>query len=184
VPSGRCSPRNHDKGPQGIGKLHLIVNLVCQLLYHSNGKYFVTFIPNCAIWNSALLLLKFICKLFGSTPEALGIHITGVNKLNEILLKETVAAIDVKLATLGQQWVFISDQIDHLSGCYQNINDISTLPFPFNYMHQIMKLGWIPCMCNLVHQPKSTIRSKSSLLFRMGNHDFLGIRSLLEVFGI
>jgi len=38
------------KGPHGIGKSHSIVNLIRKLLYGSEGKYFVTFIPDCSRW--------------------------------------------------------------------------------------------------------------------------------------
>ncbi len=61
------------KGPQGIGKSHSIVNLVCQLLYHSNCKYVVTFIPNFALWTNVYDLFKSICASFGSTLDELGI---------------------------------------------------------------------------------------------------------------
>jgi len=131
------------KGPQGIGKSHSIVNLVRQLLYHSNCKYFVTYISNCAFWTGEEVLLEFICESFGSTPDDLGINITGVDQLNEILLKEFVEAIDKKLLEQGRQWIFIFNQINNLFARYPDKKDITTLPFPFNYMHRIMKPGRI-----------------------------------------
>jgi len=162
------------QGPQGIGKSHSIVDLVRQLLYHSNGKYFVTFMPNCAVWTGALLLLEFTCASFGSTMDKLGINITSVDELNEILLKEFVAAINTKLAEQGRQWVFIFDQVGHLSARYQNINDISTLPFPFSYMRQIMKPGRITCIL-------SASANNQQLLHCDNNHpDFLEYRHCLS----
>ncbi len=132
------------KGSQGIGKSHSIVNLVRQLLYHSNGNYFVTFIPDCAVWTGAYDLFKVICASFGSTSDELGINLFGIDMLaREIILKKLIEAINVKLGMQGRQWVFIFDQIDRLSDRYQNVRDISALPFPFNYMRQIMKRGRI-----------------------------------------
>jgi hypothetical protein len=58
------------KGPQGIGKSHSLVSLVRKLLYGSNNKYLVTFIPDCAQWQSAYQLLEAICESFGTTPAS------------------------------------------------------------------------------------------------------------------
>jgi len=131
------------KGPQGIGKSHSIVNLVYQLLYHSNCKYFVTFIPDCALWTFAYDLFESICASFGSTPDELGITWTEEMLSKKYFLEEFVEAIDAKLAEQGRQWVFVFDQIDSLSDRYHKIRDISALPFPFNSMRQIMKSGRI-----------------------------------------
>jgi len=87
---------------------------------------------------------------------------------------EFVKAIDAKLATQGRQWVFIFDQIDHLSAHYHNIRDISTLPFPFNYMHEIMKPGWITCIL-------SALANNQLLLHHDNNHsDFHKYRHCLS----
>jgi len=132
------------KGPHGIGKSHSIVNLVRQSLYHSNCKYFVTFIPDCAIWKDVTDLFKFICKPLDSNLGKLGINWTGMDMLNrKDLLDNFVEAIDAKLATQGRQWVFIFDQINKLFIRFPGITDISTLPFPFYYMYLITKRGWI-----------------------------------------
>jgi len=154
------------KGSQGIGKSHSIVNLVRQLLYHSNGKYFVTFIPDCAVWIGAHNLFKFICASFGSTPDELGITWTNAMLSKKYFLEEFVEAIDAKLAEQGRQWVFIIDQIDMLSARYQNVRDISALPFPFNYMRQIMKRGRITSILSA---------SANNALLHCGNNhsDFL-----------
>jgi len=119
------------KGLQRIGKSNSIVNLVCQLLYHSNCKYFVTFILNCEHFGGLLDLFKFICKSLGSNLDKLGINIrTGVDQSNEnkILLRKFVEAINAKLAMQGMQWVFIFDQINKLFIHFPGIMDITTLP--------------------------------------------------------
>jgi len=90
-------------------------------------------------------LIDFICKLLGSTLDELGINITSVDQSNEnkILLEKLVEAIDAKLAMQGRQWVFIFDQINMLFIHFPRITDISTFPFPLNYMYLITKCGWI-----------------------------------------
>jgi len=154
------------KGPQGIGKSHSIVNLVYQLLYHSNGKYFVTFIPDCALWTFAYDLFESICASFGSTSDELGITWTEDMVSKKEFLEEFVEVIDAKLAEQGRQWVFVFDQIDSLSDRYHKIRDISALPFPFNYMRQIMKSGRITSILSA--------SANNALLHRDHNHsDFL-----------
>jgi Cdc6-like AAA superfamily ATPase len=44
------------KGPHGIGKSHALVNLVLKL--QSTGNYLVTFVPNCAKFDSSDFLWK------------------------------------------------------------------------------------------------------------------------------
>jgi len=153
------------KGPQGIGKSHSIVNLVRQLLYHSDCKYFVTFIPNCAIWTGVLVLFEFICKSFGSNPDELGIEVTGNTVRDEDLLQKLVAAIDAKLATQGRQWVFVFDQINKLFARFPKIKDITNLPFPFNYMFAIMKPGRITTIISA--------STNNELLYRENHSGFL-----------
>ena len=57
------------KGPHGIGKSHLLVNLVRMLLYGSDGKYLVTFIPDCSYFEDERSLFDVICLSFGLSPE-------------------------------------------------------------------------------------------------------------------
>ncbi len=108
-------------------------------------------------------------------PQKLwGINLFGIDMLaREIILKEFVEAIDAKLATQGRQSVFIFDQIDHLSAHYSTIRDISALPFPFNYMRQIMKPGRITCILSAT--------ANNELLHCDNNHsDFVEYRHCLS----
>ena len=56
-------------GPHGVGKSHLLVNLVRKLLYGSGGKYLVTFIPDCMFFVKENTLLRAICYRLVQIPR-------------------------------------------------------------------------------------------------------------------
>jgi len=160
------------KGPPGIGKSHSLVNLVRHLLYHSGDDcpYFVTFIPDCAIWTSSFVLFEFICQSFGSTPDELGIKVKDNTVRDEDLLQKLVEAIDAKLATQKRRWVFIFDQIDTLFDRYNNLTskDVTDLPFPFNYMELVIKPGRITTIISA-----SSAAKINEISYRDGHSRFL-----------
>jgi Cdc6-like AAA superfamily ATPase len=95
------------KGPQGIGKSHSLVNMVCKL--QSSGDYLVTFLPDCNSWNNGKFLLEQICASFGSTLQDLGIA-----AVTEDILWVAIEQIDAQLSRLEKKWVFVFDQINKL----------------------------------------------------------------------
>ena len=132
------------KGPQGIGKSHTLVNLVRKLVYDSNNRYLVTFIPDCAKWTSVFSLLDDICASFGiSSDEKKCMGIDAGER--DHVLKGFIAAIDIILKSMGKQWVFVFDQINKLFLKPMNLQakDASGLAFPFNYIALVMKPGRI-----------------------------------------
>eukprot|EP00978_Attheya_sp_CCMP212_P039746 scaffold209758_cov40-Attheya_sp.AAC.1 len=62
------------KGPQGIGKSHSLVNLVRKLEQESDGKYLVTFVPDCEKWDTLHDLYASICSSFGATTADLSLR--------------------------------------------------------------------------------------------------------------
>ena len=125
------------KGPQGVGKSHSLVNTVLKL--QSTSSYLVTFIPDCAWWNTASNLVSMICASFDSDPESLGF-----NLWEEVLpeaLEKFIDVIDDELAALGKQWVFVFDQINKLfvKPMNRNAMDAAGLAFPFYYIKDVLK---------------------------------------------
>ena len=98
------------KGPFGIGKSHTLVNLVRKLLYDSDGKYLVTFIPDCTKFRDEYSLLDAICSSFGSAPNE--IKCGDVSQQEGFM--ELIAVIDSILQDMDKQWIFIYDQIDRI----------------------------------------------------------------------
>jgi Cdc6-like AAA superfamily ATPase len=135
------------KGPGGIGKSHSLVNLVRKLVYNSNNKYLVTFIPDCEQWQSSQDLLTQICASFGSTLEAIGIPPLTLTVADYPLtfVVAFIKAIDDALRALGKQWVFVFDQINTLFVKPMNLQakDASGLAFPYNFIKLVMEPGRI-----------------------------------------
>ena len=129
------------KGPGGIGKSHLLVNLVRKLNYGSNSKYLVTFIPDCFQWGSVIHLLRAICASCGIAVEPILQQIKGNSVLDGLLLDDLITSVDAILLKLGKKWVFVFDQINKLFVKAENIHakDATGLVFPFNYIHGVMK---------------------------------------------
>jgi Cdc6-like AAA superfamily ATPase len=103
------------KGPEGIGKSHTLVNLVRKLVYDSNNRYMVTFIPDCEKWTSVFSLLDVICASFGISSDEIKKQCMGIDaEERDNVLKGFIAAIDIILKSMGKQWVFVFDQINKL----------------------------------------------------------------------
>ena len=119
------------KGPQGIGKSHSLVNTVLKL--QSTNEYLVTFIPDCANWDTADYLLEQICASFGSTPDALRIPQRPAYQDYEPFLGFIIKEIDRQLQLLGKKWVFVFDQINNLfvKPMNKDAKDATGLAFPF-----------------------------------------------------
>jgi len=130
------------KGPHGIGKSHSIVNLIRKLLYGSEGKYFVTFIPDCRHWKGVHNLYDAICQSLGSTREELSIQTSGPDIDSKLeRLADFVEFIDKILAEQNRQWIFIFDKINDIFGRpdHRGISRITQLRFPFPFMQTVMK---------------------------------------------
>ena len=129
------------KGPGGIGKSHSLVNLVRKLIYGSNSKYLVTFIPDCFKWGSVIDLLDAICASCGIAVEPILQQVKGNGVLDSKLLRDLVTSIDAILLKLGKKWIFVFDQINKLFVKAENIHakDATGLVFPFNFIQRIMK---------------------------------------------
>ena len=129
------------KGPFGIGKSHTLVNLVLKLLYGSDGKYLVTFTPDCTYFDTDTDLLDAICSSFGSTPEELGIPYS----MDQTDLITFVDSVDSILKDMDKQWIFIYDQINKIFARveFQNEKDLGTIRFPFSLIRDAMTPGRI-----------------------------------------
>lgn len=133
------------KGPGGIGKSHALVNLVRKLIYGSNNKYLVTFIPDCEQWTDIGYLLGAICASCGVAAESFLQQVKGNNVLDIKLLNDMIASIDKILLSMGKKWVFVFDQINKLFVKPMNLHakDASGLDFPYNFIKLVMKPGRI-----------------------------------------
>jgi hypothetical protein len=132
------------KGPHGIGKSHSLVNLVLRL--QSTGNYLVTFVPDCALWHDARFLAEMICGSFGfATIEgvALNRYLQGLPDLTPYRLRRLVQVISNQLTSMGKQWVFVFDQINHPFARHPSAETFSVLPFPFNFMKRVNCRGRI-----------------------------------------
>ena len=129
------------KGPGGIGKSYSLVNLVRKLIYGSNSKYLVTFIPDCFQWGSVVDLMRAICASCGIAVEPIRQQLKGNSVLDSILLDDLITSVDAILLKLGKKWVFVFDQINKLFVKAENMHakDAAGLVFPFNYIQLVMK---------------------------------------------
>jgi hypothetical protein len=91
------------KGPGGIGKSHSLINFLRKLIYGSNNKYLVTFIPDCFRWGSVIQLLQAICASCGLPVDPVLQRVTGNNVLDEALLQSLVNSIDTILCSMGKK---------------------------------------------------------------------------------
>lgn len=135
------------KGPQGIGKSHTLVNLVHKLMYGSNNKYLVTFIPDCEKWQTIFDLLDAICASSGISCAEVKRQMEDIDLREKYydFLKKFLSSVDDILKSMGKQWVFVFDQINKLFVKPENIhaNDASGLAFPFVFIKAVMKPGRI-----------------------------------------
>jgi hypothetical protein len=130
------------KGPGGIGKSHSLVNLVRKLLYGSNNKYLVTFIPDCFKWHSFVHLLNAICASCAIAAEPILQEFKGKDQADRgKLLDDLVASIDAILFKMGKKWIFVFDQINKLFVKPENrgATDATGLAFPFHFIQSSMK---------------------------------------------
>ena len=129
---------------QGIGKSHSLVSTVLKL--ESTGNYLVTFIPDCEQWSGTNDLLDAIFASFGSSAEDLGLDYYQMiqSTQNELsLLASVVRKIDSILKGLGKKWVFVFDQINRLFAKSPAAKDAGTLPFPYDMIARVRKIGRI-----------------------------------------
>ena len=105
------------RGPQGIGKLHSLGNLVCKLLYNSKGKYLSAFIQDCENFMDVFGLYESICNSFGTSTEELRFQFTSPANtayIERFYFGSFVAAIELFLEKEDKQWVLIFDLINRL----------------------------------------------------------------------
>ena len=126
------------KGPPGIGKSHSIINVVRKL--QSTEQYLVTYIPDCKSWTSSFHLIERICSSIGTTAEALGIE--EYDDTPATLLK-LISDVTKVLEASDKQWVFVFDQINRIFAGHPDKKEIFLLPFPFNLIENVMKVGRI-----------------------------------------
>ena len=103
----------------------------------------VTFIPDCDRWECVSDLYNAICNSFGTSLTAVRWQIgSDLDKQLE-RLNTFVDAIDLILQRMDRRWVLIFDQINRLFSRLLLIDakDLSTLPFPFSAINNIMKRG-------------------------------------------
>lgn len=124
------------KGPQGSGKSHSLVNLVHKLMYGSNNKYLVAFIPDCEKWSTVDDLLGAICGSFGMSVDLMNSQVQGNNILDKRILHSLIANVDSILCKMDKKWVFVFDQINRIfvrpeiSHC----KDVGVFAFPFHWI--------------------------------------------------
>ena len=131
------------KGLQGIGKSHSLVSTVLKL--ESTGNYLVTFIPDCDQWNTGYQLYVNIFASFGSSVKDLGLDHNQMLQFaqSEDNLLSLLDEIDVILKGLGKKWVFVFDQINRLFAKSPAAKDAGTLPFPYDMIARVRKIGRI-----------------------------------------
>jgi hypothetical protein len=123
------------KGPTNIGKSYTLLNEVVYL--ESTRDYLVTYIPDCAKWDTALYLVEAIFKSFGSDASEFGYNETNIDRQT---IEEIIDEIDFLLVHLGKKWVFVFDQMFRIALRFNPFPaEIGALPFPFNQIESVMK---------------------------------------------
>jgi hypothetical protein len=131
-------------GPEGIGKSHSLINLVRKLRYDSNGKYLVTFIPDCEKFEDIHDLYEYICYSFDTCTEELQFQ-TPSPSPHSYYFESFVEDIDKFLLKNNKQWVLIFNNINQVFARprFQAAKDLGYLEFPFTAITSVKKTGRI-----------------------------------------
>jgi len=116
-----------------------MINVICNLLYGSKGKYLITFIPDCARWRVMEDFYDAICLTFDSSRAELGIRVSKNEAEETNSFNQFIAAIDNKLNQQGRRWVFVFDHVNNIFEHYSRAGDVTVLPYPFHLMWNVMK---------------------------------------------
>ena len=124
------------RGPQGVGKSHSLINLTRYLL--ASGKYWVTIIPDCAVWRDKVDFFKFLLQSVGVD--------TALVRLNNYVpssrdFTSIMADVDQILSKHGMKWVFVFDQINRIFDRMnsERADDIRAPSFPFNMIRRVVE---------------------------------------------
>lgn len=103
-------------GPQGIGKSHTLVALVMKYsLLGRDSPYHMTFVPQCAKWDTILQFLDYILTSFGTTRKAIHWDTNEFIRLDadgrQYLVDEVISLLSEKVIAKNKKWVFIFDHV-------------------------------------------------------------------------